>query len=131
MFTFRSAAGLCDWDKERRTAGPASADGVGCWEAERVAVVRRESAVEPLGCSNSLCIVEAGCRTRFVTPMPVTSASGPGPTARYRCPVPAAGRLMACRSHGELVGAALIRLVGKRFESDSLTWPKGSTWCWR
>jgi hypothetical protein len=30
--------------------------------------------------------------------------------------------------HGELIGAALTRLVGKRCEGDSLSWPKGSTW---
>ena len=27
-----------------------------------------------------------------------------------------------------LIGAALTRLVGERFEGDSLSWPKGSTW---
>jgi broad specificity phosphatase PhoE len=31
-------------------------------------------------------------------------------------------------SHGELIGAALIRLVGERLEGDTLRWPKGSTW---
>jgi phosphohistidine phosphatase SixA len=40
---------------------------------------------------------------------------------------PAAAEAVLC-SHGELIGAALIRLVGERFESDSLSWPKGSTW---
>ena len=41
--------------------------------------------------------------------------------------VPAATEAVLC-SHGELIGAALIRLVGERFEGDSLSWPKGSTW---
>jgi hypothetical protein len=40
---------------------------------------------------------------------------------------PAAAEAVLC-SHGELIGAALIRLVGERFEGDSLSWPKGSTW---
>ena len=31
-------------------------------------------------------------------------------------------------SHGELIGAALNRLVGETFEGASLSWPKGSTW---
>jgi broad specificity phosphatase PhoE len=41
--------------------------------------------------------------------------------------VPAATEAVLC-SHGELIGAALIRLVGERFEGDSLSWPKGSSW---
>jgi phosphohistidine phosphatase SixA len=40
---------------------------------------------------------------------------------------PAAAEAVVC-SHGELIGAALVRLVGERFEGDSLSWPKGSTW---
>jgi phosphohistidine phosphatase SixA len=40
---------------------------------------------------------------------------------------PATTEAVLC-SHGELIGAALTRLVGKRFEDDSLSWPKGSTW---
>jgi 8-oxo-dGTP diphosphatase len=40
---------------------------------------------------------------------------------------PAAAEAVLC-SHGELIGAALVRLVGERFEGDSLSWPKGSTW---
>ena len=40
---------------------------------------------------------------------------------------PAAADAVLC-SHGELIGAALNRLVGERFEGDSLSWPKGSTW---
>jgi len=40
---------------------------------------------------------------------------------------PATAEAVLC-SHGELIGAALIRLVGERFEGDSLSWPKGSTW---
>ena len=40
---------------------------------------------------------------------------------------PAADEAVVC-SHGELIGAALIRLVGERFEGDTLSWPKGSTW---
>ena len=40
---------------------------------------------------------------------------------------PATARAVLC-SHGELIGAALTRLVGERFEGDSLSWPKGSTW---
>jgi phosphohistidine phosphatase SixA len=40
---------------------------------------------------------------------------------------PAAAEAVLC-SHGELIGAALIRLVGERFEGDTLSWPKGSTW---
>jgi 8-oxo-dGTP diphosphatase len=40
---------------------------------------------------------------------------------------PAAAEAVLC-SHGELIGAALVRLVGERFAGDSLSWPKGSTW---
>ena len=40
---------------------------------------------------------------------------------------PAAAHAVLC-SHGELIGAALTQLVGERFEDDSLSWPKGSTW---
>ena len=40
---------------------------------------------------------------------------------------PAAAEAVLC-SHGELIGAALIRLVGERFEDNGLSWPKGSTW---
>jgi phosphohistidine phosphatase SixA len=40
---------------------------------------------------------------------------------------PAAAEAVLC-SHGELIGAALIWLVGEGFEGDSLSWPKGSTW---
>jgi broad specificity phosphatase PhoE len=40
---------------------------------------------------------------------------------------PAVAETLLC-SHGELIGTALIRLVGERFEGDSLSWPKGSTW---
>ena len=40
---------------------------------------------------------------------------------------PVAAEAVLC-SHGEMIGAALIRLVGERFEDDSLSWPKGSTW---
>jgi phosphohistidine phosphatase SixA len=40
---------------------------------------------------------------------------------------PAATEAVLC-SHGELIGAALVRLVGERFEGDTLSWPKGSTW---
>jgi phosphohistidine phosphatase SixA len=40
---------------------------------------------------------------------------------------PASARAVLC-SHGELIGAALTRLVGERFKGDSLSWPKGSTW---
>ena len=43
---------------------------------------------------------------------------------------PAAAEAVLC-SHGELIGAALIRLVGERFEDDSLSWPKGATWVLR
>jgi broad specificity phosphatase PhoE len=38
---------------------------------------------------------------------------------------PAAGDAVLC-SHGELIGAALTRLVGH--DDDALGWPKGSTW---
>ena len=34
---------------------------------------------------------------------------------------------MLC-SHGELIGAALTRLVGQHLEGNDLSWPKGSTW---
>ena len=40
---------------------------------------------------------------------------------------PVAAEAVLC-GHGELIGAALIRLVGERFEGDSVSWPKGSTW---
>ena len=40
---------------------------------------------------------------------------------------PAAAEAVLC-SHGELIGEALIRLVGERSEGDTLSWPKGSTW---
>jgi phosphohistidine phosphatase SixA len=40
---------------------------------------------------------------------------------------PAAAEAVLC-SHGELIGVALNHLVGKKFEGDSLSWPKGSTW---
>jgi phosphohistidine phosphatase SixA len=40
---------------------------------------------------------------------------------------PAAAEAVLC-SHGELIGMAVTRLVGGRFEGDSLSWPKGSTW---
>jgi hypothetical protein len=40
---------------------------------------------------------------------------------------PAAAEAVLC-SHGELIGEALIRLVGERSEGDALSWPKGSTW---
>jgi phosphohistidine phosphatase SixA len=40
---------------------------------------------------------------------------------------PAAAEAVLC-SHGELIGTALVRLVGERFEGDTLSWPKGSTW---
>ena len=40
---------------------------------------------------------------------------------------PAAAEAVLC-SHGELIGAALNRLVGERVEGDRLSWPKGSTW---
>jgi len=40
---------------------------------------------------------------------------------------PAAAEAVLC-SHGELIGAALIRLVGERFEDNGLSWPKGSAW---
>ena len=40
---------------------------------------------------------------------------------------PAVAEAVVC-SHGELIGAALVRLVGDRSEGDSLNWPKGSTW---
>jgi phosphohistidine phosphatase SixA len=43
------------------------------------------------------------------------------------CWDPAAAEAVLC-SHVELIGAALIRLVGERFEGDTLSWPKGSTW---
>ena len=40
---------------------------------------------------------------------------------------PAFAEAVVC-SHGEVIGAALIRLVGDGSEGDSLSWPKGSTW---
>jgi 8-oxo-dGTP diphosphatase len=40
---------------------------------------------------------------------------------------PAAAEAVLC-SHGELIGAALVRLVGERVAGDTLSWPKGSTW---
>jgi phosphohistidine phosphatase SixA len=40
---------------------------------------------------------------------------------------PATAEAVLC-SHGELIGAALTRLVAEGFEGDSLSWPKGSTW---
>ena len=40
---------------------------------------------------------------------------------------PAAAEALLC-THGELIGEALIRLVGERSEGDTLSWPKGSTW---
>jgi hypothetical protein len=40
---------------------------------------------------------------------------------------PVAAEAVLC-SHGEPIGEALIRLVGKRLEGDTLSWLKGSTW---
>jgi phosphohistidine phosphatase SixA len=40
---------------------------------------------------------------------------------------PVAAQAVVC-SHGELIGVALNRLVGEKFEGASLSWPKGSTW---
>ena len=40
---------------------------------------------------------------------------------------PAAGDVVLC-SHGELIGAVLMRLLGQGPAGDKMAWPKGSTW---
>jgi broad specificity phosphatase PhoE len=41
---------------------------------------------------------------------------------------PAVGEAVMC-SHGELIGAALERLVGHDLDNEvEMAWPKGSTW---